>query len=126
LQPADDQLPRGEVMLDIALADSASAGANSQRSRAGLLRRRGKQLGDDLAWRVAGWPVEQLGPSAVAADLVPSARRFGARSATHRRDGGVRGEALRLAGMSPIWIWTQGAIVVCVLAAMVIAIVKLS
>jgi hypothetical protein len=31
-----------------------------------------------------------------------------------------------LAWMSPIWIWTQGAIVVCVLAAMVIAIVKLS
>jgi len=28
--------------------------------------------------------------------------------------------------VSPIWIWMQGAIVVCVLAAMVIAIVKLS
>jgi len=28
--------------------------------------------------------------------------------------------------MSPIWIWMQGAIVVCVVAAMVIAIVKLS
>jgi hypothetical protein len=31
-----------------------------------------------------------------------------------------------MGGMSPIWIWTQGAIVICVLVAMVIAIVKLS
>jgi hypothetical protein len=31
-----------------------------------------------------------------------------------------------MAGMQPIWIWTQAAIVVCVLTAMVIAIVKLS
>ncbi|HWH09862.1 MAG TPA: hypothetical protein VG165_01945 [Solirubrobacteraceae bacterium] len=33
---------------------------------------------------------------------------------------------IRWPAMSPIWIWMQAAIVVCVVVAMIIAIVKLS
>jgi hypothetical protein len=39
---------------------------------------------------------------------------------------GIRLEDIRWVGMTPVWIWTQAAIVICVVAAMVIAIVKLS
>jgi hypothetical protein len=42
-----------------------------------------------------------------------------------RRRVARRRGALAFRGMSPFWIWTQALIVVCVLAGMVIAAVKL-
>ena len=43
-----------------------------------------------------------------------------------RRRVGRRGRAVGSRAMSPFWIWTQALIVLCVLAGMVIAIVKLA
>ncbi|MEA2372867.1 MAG: hypothetical protein QOH12_3261 [Solirubrobacteraceae bacterium] len=61
----------------------------------------------------------------MAAKTVRIGGWMGTSAGTHLVGSG-RPEPLRCVGMSPIWIWMQGAIVVCVLAAMVIAIVKLS
>jgi hypothetical protein len=126
-EPPDHELRLAEqVAADVGGMEPVGTRADRQPGGTLVLGLDGEQVADDRRRREAGRSVKELGSGSAAAELVAFAGRVSRGGCGHRRGGGGRPQVVGWTAMSPMLIWMQGAIVVCVLVAMVIAIVKLS
>jgi hypothetical protein len=120
-EPPDHELRLAEqVAADVGGMEPVGTRADRQPGGTLVLGLDGEQVADDRRRREAGRSVKELGSGSAAAELVAFAGRVS------RGGCGHRPQVVGWTAMSPMLIWMQGAIVVCVLVAMVIAIVKLS